>query len=416
MLKSWKTQAAIAGGGIFLSAYDMGLMAIALISLKHVWHLNAWQLSAVAAVTSIGMIGGSLAGGLLADRYGRRGVLMWDYAAFIGAATISALSPNVWWLLLARIGVGFGVGADYAISFAFLAEVCPPSIRGRTMAWVMWLANFGTVIAYAVGSLFLSQGGINNWRWTLATGVFLALPLLLVRSLIKESPLWQRQRRRSPQRIREIFQHFQQPSVLRPLAVAQGSYFLYQITDQGLGMFLPIILIALLGVSAGTSAWSSVVVKAVTIPAALLTVWLIERWGRRPLQIYGFLGRALALLTLGALLLILPKVPFFIAGGLMVLAYIFGPAGPDKTVVIAPAEQFATKVRGTGEGLSEMAGRIGGVVGISGYGFFDAIWGPGAGLVFFGVACALGTLVSLGLQETRPQAAGSELSHVSPGA
>ncbi len=55
-------------------------------------------------------------------------------------------------------------------------------------------------------------------------------------------------------------------------------------------------------------------------------------------------------------------------GSLMILAYFFGPAGPDKTIVNAPVEQFATAIRGTGEGLSEMAGRIGGVIGISGYG------------------------------------------------
>jgi hypothetical protein len=252
-----------------------------------------------------------------------------------------------------------------------------------------------------LGSLFVSLGSPNDWRWTLATGVFLALPLVFIRSLMTESPLWQGQGRRSPETFREIVRHFQQPSVRQRLAVAQLSYFLYQVTDQGLGMYLPLILTALLGVSEGTSAWSSVVVKAVTIPAPLMTVWLIERWGRRPLQIWGFLGRALTLLTLGGLLWVLPQLPLMVVAGLMGLAYVFGAAGPDKTVVIAPAEQFATTVRGTGEGLSEMAGRIGGMVGIAGYGFLYALWGSAAGLLFFGAACALGTIVSLALQETR---------------
>jgi len=240
-----------------------------------------------------------LSRGMLADRYGRRGVLVWDYVVFIGAAAVSALSPNVWWLLFARVVVGFGMGADFAISFAFLAEVCPPKTRGRTMAWIMCLANFGIVFAYGVGSLFLSFGGANGWRWTLGTGVFLAVPLILMRSAITESPLWQRDHHKSGTKWHEIIRDFKQSGVRRSLYISQGSYLLYQITDQGLGMFLPLILIWLLGVSAGTSAWSSVVVKAVTIPAALLTVWLIERWGRRPLQIYGFGGRAASLLILG---------------------------------------------------------------------------------------------------------------------
>ncbi len=214
MAERWKTQAFIASGGIFLSSYDMGLMAMALASMKHVWPLDAWQLAAVASVTSIGMIGGSLLGGILADQYGRRGVLVWDYVAFIGAAAVSALSPNLWWLLFARVIVGFGVDADFALSFAFLAEVCPPKKRGRTVnARVRWLANFGTVFAYGVGSLFLSFGGANGWRWTLGTGVFLAVPLILMRSAVTESPLLQRDHHKSGTKWHEIIRDFKQAGV-----------------------------------------------------------------------------------------------------------------------------------------------------------------------------------------------------------
>lgn len=396
----WKTQSAIAGAGILLSSYDMGLMAMALVSIKHVWALNGWALSAVASITSVGMILGSLAGGVLADRYGRRGVLLWDFVCFLGAALVSAISPNIWWLLAARLIVGFGVGADFSISFAFLAEVSPIARRGRTMAWVMWLANFGTVAAYAIGSWFLSHGGPQGWRWTLATGVILAVPLILMRSRIKESPLWAREHHR--QGIADFIHYFTRPHVRRTLGVAQGSYFLYQITDQGLGMFLPLILISLFGSSVASAAWGSVVVKAVTIPAALCTVWLIDRWGRKPLQVFGFAGRAIALVILGSLYLIDRRVPLPVVAALMIAVYFFGPAGPDKTIVIAPAEQFATAWRGTGEGLSEMAGRLGGVVGIAGYAFISALWGTGGGLLFFGLASVLGTLLSLSLKETRP--------------
>lgn len=396
----WKSQSVIAGAGILLSSYDMGLMAMVLVTLKHIWRLQGWELSMVASITSIGMILGSLAGGVLADRYGRRGVLMWDYVCFLGAALVSALSPNIWWLLGARLIVGFGVGADFAISFAFLTEVCPIERRGRTMAWVMWVANFGTVIAYGIGSWLISLGVGSGWRITLATGVVLAIPLIVLRSRVVESPLWQRAPHHNS--VKSAFHYFSRDKMRQTLQVAQGSYFLYQITDQGLGMFLPLIMISLFGSSIADASWSSVIVKSVTIPAALCTVWLIDRWGRRPLQILGFSGRALALITLGTLFLCFHHIPLVIVAILMIATYFFGPAGPDKTIVIAPAEQFSTSWRGTGEGLSEMAGRIGGVVGIAGYGFLSSVFGVGAGLLFFGIACALGALLSLRLHETCP--------------
>lgn len=398
---SLKFQVSVAGAGIFLSSYDMGVMAMALVSLKHLWHLNPWQLTLVASITSAGMILGSLSAGIISDRFGRRGILIWDYITFLGAAIISVLSPNIWWLCIARFGVGFGVGADFAITFTYLAEICPPHSRGRTMAWVMWFANFGTVLAYAVGSWFLSTTGYNGWRFILASGVLLAIPLVLLRSLILESPMWEREHIR--QKPKDILRQLLQPSSKKSLGVSTTSYFLYQITDQGLGMFLPFILVGLLGQSIGTSTWSSVLVKAVTIPSALVTIFLIDRWGRRPLQIFGFIGRALSLLILGIMILTIPHPPFYFVVGFMMLAYMFGPAGPDKTIVIAPAEQFNTPIRGTGEGLSEMAGRLGGIVGTVGYSMIYAIAGNGGGLLFFGTACAIGSILSIQwLQETRP--------------
>ncbi|MCY0898289.1 MAG: MFS transporter [Firmicutes bacterium] len=400
MSQRWRRQSLLAGAGIFLSAYDMGIMAIALVSIKRDWALAAWQLSLVASVTSIGMIVGSVTGGVLADRYGRRALLMGDYVTFIGAAALSAMSPSIWWLLGARLLVGIGVGADYAISFTYLAEVIPRPVRGRVMAWAMWFANFGMVIAYFVGSVLLSTSSTMAWRWMLATGVVLAIPLVLARTWVKESPLWLRERHRLDHA--GGFSGMRRPGVWRTLSVSQLSYFFYQITDQGLGMFLPMVLVALWGHSLATAAWSSVAVKAVTIPSALLTVWLIDRWGRRPLQIFGFLGRALSLAILALLFWRTPHVPVVVLAALMGLVYVFGPAGPDKTVVIAPAEQFSTRVRGTGEGLSEMAGRIGGVVGIVGYGMLAAVGGVALGLGFFAAACVLGTVVSLAMPETRP--------------
>jgi hypothetical protein len=222
----------------------------------------------------------------------------------------------------------------------------------------------------------------------------------LARSWIAESPRWQREAR--SYRLGDAFRYFVRPPIRRTLSVAQGSYFLYQMTDQGLGMFLPLILGALWGTSVATAAWSSVVVKAVTIPAALCTVALIDRWGRKPLQVLGFAGRAIALGVVGGINLVDPRAPLVLSVGGMVAAYFFGPAGPDKTTVITPAEQFATPWRGTGEGLAEVAGRLGGVVGIAGFGLASAWWGAGAGLIFFGGVSALGALVSMMLDETRP--------------
>ncbi|MFC0081081.1 MFS transporter [Aciditerrimonas ferrireducens] len=388
----WRFQAVVAGLGILVSSYDLGAISVAFDPLRHRWHLSTPVLSTLGTLTLLGMLVGSLVTGVLADRYGRRRLVVADVVLFVLAATAAALAPDFGVLAAARLATGLASGADFAVVFPFVAETAPAQARGRTMAWIMLTANFGTLAAYGAGALFLHLDPAEGWRVVLGLGALLALPVVLLRGQLVESPTWDVLRLPS---VRQILAETRRGLRHDGLLASTAATFSYQVGDQGLGLVLPLLLAGVLGTTAASGALAATAVKAVTIPAALLTVLGIERLGRRHLQVAGFVLRALCLGGLGVWLLEAgPHVPAVAVGALLAAAYFVGAAGPDKVTVIGPAEAFDTTVRSTSQGLSQAGGRLGGILGVTGYGLLAALGGPGAGLLLFAVAAAFGGLVS----------------------
>ncbi|NMP24949.1 MFS transporter, partial [Sulfobacillus harzensis] len=296
------------------------------------------------------------------------------------------------YLPVSRLVVGLGVGADYAVIFPYLAEVAAPNRRSKIMAWTMWAANFGMVFAYGLGALVLNQD--QGWRIPLLVGSVLVVPLLWLRRALPESDLWMRRHVHS---WHHLWEALTTPKTMKVVSTASINWFSYQASDQGLSLFLPSMLAALFASSVASASWRSLLVKVVTIPAALATVYAIDRVGRRPLQLWGFLGRGLALLALGAIILHMPSetgTSHVLVFALLVAAYALGAFGPDKTTVMAASEETDTAVRSTAQGISEGFGRLGGVVGVAGYSFLAFRFGTGAGMVFFGLLTLLGFVVT----------------------
>ncbi len=391
----------LAGSGIFIATYDLAAISVALLVLGRAWDLNGFELSILGSSALFGAIAGSAAAGIFADRFGRRALLVGDFIAYVAASVGSAFSTDFAWLFAFRFVVGIGIGADFAVVFPYISEIKSAGTRGRNMATVMMAANFGMIIAYGLGGIFLGSGA-QGWRIVLLAGGLMAVPVIFMRSRISESASWKRSRL---PHMRDILSGFHREDI-KKIAVSSAAWFSYQVSDQGLSVFLPLLLLTTLGTDNSISSYGSLLVKSVTIPAAIVTVVLIDRIGRKPLQISGFLGRAVPLIALAAIMVYTGGKYGFLEIGLLLAAYFFGAMGPDKTIVISPAEQFGTEIRATGQGIAESIGRTGGLAGVIGYGILSAIYGPWAGIMYFGIFAVAGFLVSLAMKETGPVAAG----------
>ncbi|SMD31079.1 MFS transporter [Picrophilus oshimae] len=375
---------AILGFGIFIATYDIAAISISILVLERTWHISKFLAGFLGASTLIGAAFGALIGGHMADLFGRRGLLIYDFIGYFLASILSAVSINYWMLFTFRFFIGLTIGADYAIVFPYISEMRPKNRVNRDMAIVMLAANFGMIIAYGSGGLFLGLGNYG-WRYVLALGGFIALPAIFLRYKILESGHWRRLKKLP---FRSFSDHEK-----RSIVFSSAAWFAYQVGDQGLSIFLPTIMAFILGFGFVNSSYYSLIVKAVTIPAALLTVYTIDKLGKKFLQAYGFLGRSIALLSLGFIIIYGLDIRYY-GIVLLLLAYFFGAAGPDKTVVISPVENFRYEVRCTGEGISESFGRIGGIFGVLVFGFLATYTGIGPGILVFGILDLFGFIIS----------------------
>ena len=377
---------------ILTASYNIATISVASAPIKAFLHLNDLETTLLTSAILIGAIFGAFSSGVLSDRFGRIGILTLDMLTFIFAGILSSLVNNYIELLTLRIIVGIGVGIDYVIIFTYIGELeKSDKFKNISMATIMFFANFGILLSYAIGWLLLLKGGDNAWRYILASGAIFGTVSIVMRLGLRESELWIAKRLGSISEILSVMFH---PRNSKRILKYSSPWFLYQIGDQSLTLFLPLILIPYLAFSFAGGAFGAIFVKLFTIPASFLAILLINRKGKSFLQKSGFLIRALFLGCTGLLLILGYNVGAIIIIVLLGMAFFFGAMGPDKTTVIMPAMDYPTEIRGTGQGFSETIGRVGGLVGVLVFGLLITD-GPGVGLIFLSATCFAGFAISM---------------------
>ena len=145
-----------------------------------------------------------LLGGYLTDLLGRRRVLTFSILPYAFAALAAGLATSLPQLLLFRCLVFIGVCVEFVAAVAWLAELFPERAqRERVLGWTQAFSSLGGLLVGAANVLaarfaeFLPaiQGSHEAWRYTLISGVIPALPLILIRPFLPESPVWSERRR-----------------------------------------------------------------------------------------------------------------------------------------------------------------------------------------------------------------------------
>jgi MFS family permease len=171
------------------------LLAVAPNSLE----VNAWvgTMQYVPAVAG-GIFG--LLGGYLTDLLGRRRVLVWSILLYAFSAAASGYATTVGWLLFWRCLTFIGVCVEFVAAVAWLAELFPDAkVRDRVIGYTQAFGSIGglliTGMYYLIvtdaSALPLVRGTHEAWRYTLISGVIPAIPLILIRPFLPESPVWQ---------------------------------------------------------------------------------------------------------------------------------------------------------------------------------------------------------------------------------
>jgi MFS family permease len=181
------------GAGWMFDSLEVNLVGNVIGPLSQHFRATTSQASLIYWVWLIGILFGALIGGQLADRFGRRrlfvGTLLW-YCLF---TLLTAASPTLHVLYVFRLLTGLGVGAEYAIINAAIAEFMPARVRGKAAAAVMNFWPLGAIVSGLVAYIVLNVLTLPDtvsWRYGFAIGGIVALVVLLFRRRLPESPRW----------------------------------------------------------------------------------------------------------------------------------------------------------------------------------------------------------------------------------
>lgn len=144
-----------------------------------------------------------LLGGYFIDRMGRRRILFWSILLFCISALATAVCSTAPQLLFYRCVTFVGVSVEFVAATAWLAELFPErKLRETVLGVTQIFSSVGGILMAGANYLSLAigphlpaiHGGHEAWRYTILWGIFPAIPLLVVRPFLPESPIWYKKR------------------------------------------------------------------------------------------------------------------------------------------------------------------------------------------------------------------------------
>jgi MFS family permease len=184
----------ISVAGWMFDFYDLVLFSFLLIPIGRDLGLTSGE-EAVLLGVALGASGiGGIIFGYLADKYGRRAVMTWTILVYSIGTALTAFSIGFWSVLVFRLLTGLGVGGEWAVGHALVAESTPARMRGRGSAMLQAGEPVGVGLAAIVGFLVAP---IVGWRIVLLASSATVLLAYVARRHLPESPLWNAQHEKS---------------------------------------------------------------------------------------------------------------------------------------------------------------------------------------------------------------------------
>ena len=173
--------------GWTLDAFDYFLLVFVIPEVAHEFKVGIPEVAFSLTLTLAMRPLGAFIFGRLADRYGRRPVLMVDIVLFAVLEAASALAPSLAVLLVVRALFGIAMGGEWGIGASLAMESIPAKARGA----VSGLLQEGYAAGYLIGGLFyILLFDHIGWRGMFALGILPALLVLFIRRHVPESPTW----------------------------------------------------------------------------------------------------------------------------------------------------------------------------------------------------------------------------------
>lgn len=373
--------AAVAAIGGILFGFDTGIISGAILFVQQDFSLTVSERSWAVSIVLVGAIIGSASGGYLSDKLGRRKSIISSAVLVIIGTAVITLSSDIYLFFAGRFIIGTGIGIASFISPMYISEVAPKSIRGAMVSLTQLMVTVGILVAYVV-SLYFSPSG--NWKAMFLAAVIPAAALLIGMIILPSSPRWlvfegkvdsamhvaeefSYDKEKADDAIRQMEKENEEqkntkinelwsPAVRYVTIIGITLAILQQATGINTVIYFAPTIFEFAGYGNATaSIAASVGVGIVNVVLTVISIFLVDRVGRRPLLLISLSGMILSLLGLSAVFTI-GAASLGIYTAVFLMAYIASFAiglGPIFWLLIA--EIYPLRIRGKAMSVATVA-------------------------------------------------------------
>jgi len=379
--------AVIASTGGLLFGFDTGVISGAIPFLQQDFGLKDSQIENITAFGLIGAAMGAMIGGRLADVFGRKKIIIAAAIIFATGALWSGFSPNPTQLLLSRFYIGIAIGVSSFAVPLYIAEISPTRMRGTLVFLFQFMITIGILVSYLSDSAFANNNNEESWRAMFYVGIIPALILLIGAVFLPETPRWLMKKGKveeSLKILKKLEDHDQvtgifnemkdevskdsgkvswkimfSPWLKNALIIAVGIMFFQQFVGINTVIYYsPKIFLKAGFVGNEAAIWASVSVGVINVLFTVLSIYLVDKLGRRKLYFIGLSGIVISLICMG-LVFIQKDIQlanykwFLVISMLSYVGFFTLSIGPLGWLLIS--EVFPIKVRGLGSSIGSLA-------------------------------------------------------------
>lgn len=419
--------------GGFLFGYDTGVVSGSILFIETEYNLSSFEIELFVSIAVAGAIVGSIISGPVSDKLGRKKSISFSAILFVGGSIVLGFAPKYSALIVGRFIVGFAIGVAANVVPLYIAEISPAKYRGSLVTINNLCITSGQFISYLVASGFSHVN--EGWRYTLGLAAIPALIMFFgMVFIVPESPRWLYlmgqedeaisilKRIRNTDDVEEEVQEIKESRVSsgmsqfksilydrvirRALLIGCSLQFFQQFCGINTVMYYSASIIKMAGINDNSKAvWFSTAVAGANAVFTVVSLFLIDRVGRRKLLLSTMIGMIAGLLFLGLAFFFSYRDPkstgiFAIVSLVLYVAFFATGMGPIPWAV--NSEIYPSNFRGIGCGIATTVNWSANlVVSFTFLSYVNAVTPSGAFWTYAGIGIVAWVVIYFILPETK---------------
>ncbi|WP_046900147.1 sugar porter family MFS transporter [Gluconobacter oxydans] len=306
---------------------DLGVISGALKFIGLEFNVTDFGKECIVSSMMVGAAVGAVCGGRLSYLFGRKRLLLSSAVLFVLGSLLCALATSVTLLIVGRMVLGVSVGIASFTAPLYISEIAHQHYRGSLISVYQLMITVGIFVAFISDALLAYSG---SWRWMLGIVAIPGVVFLLGVLLLPDSPRWLVLRGRKDEAFTVLHQlrghegdaRAEISDIEEQLAQIEGGYGLFKananfrrsvfrgILLQTMQQFTGIIVVMyyaprifeVAGFGDNAAMWGTAIVGLVNVLSTFIAIGFVDKWGRRPMLIAGFIIMTIGMASVGTLL------------------------------------------------------------------------------------------------------------------